>query len=293
MSVETSERICVWSVQVCLIIANKKIVWILPVQTYLHAHTVNQSVRILGSCYIHLVYFILPNRIRSTSFGCCSSCCEFNWILKYSTFHWFFFGWCYTILLYCCHIKNKTIWRFFRFRCWLVQVKMSAETVLLDLAIDSSRISDSTGQKDVMKLLEQGLLEFFPQLKLCYETSTSDGHLAVFSQNDTIFLHLRFFNHGIITINIEFFKSDSEQSLVSFDVSTRTSIQFTFMILFFSFFSFVLSISLSFYFTLFLLCSTFPSLCSVPLFYAPPSIVNNSNFKFSFYIKIYTEYSFQ
>lgn len=103
---------------------------------------------------------------------------------------------------------------------------MSAQTVLLDLAIDSSRISDAVGQKDVIKLLEKGLLEFFPQLKLIFETSTSDGYLCVFNQNDTIYLHIRFFNHGIVTINIEFFKDDAEQSLVSFDVSTNQHILF-------------------------------------------------------------------
>lgn len=97
---------------------------------------------------------------------------------------------------------------------------MSAESVLLDLIIDSSRISTSSGQKDVISLLEQGLLEYFPQLKLIFETSAADGHLFVFSQNGTSFLHVRFFNHGIITINIEYFKSESEELLISFDVST-------------------------------------------------------------------------
>lgn len=120
---------------------------------------------------------------------------------------------------------------------------MSAQTVLLDLAIDSSRISDAVGQKDVIKLLEKGLLEFFPQLKLIFETSTSDGYLCVFTQTDTIYLHVRFFNHGIVTINIEFFKDDAEQSVFSFDVSTKqhnlfiapihTAGNFTFSIVFF------------------------------------------------------------
>lgn len=96
---------------------------------------------------------------------------------------------------------------------------MSAQTVLIDLAIDSGRISDTVGQKDVAKLLEKGLLEFFPQLKLIFETSTSDGYLCVFTQNDSIYLNVRFFNHGIVTINIEFFKDDAEQSVVTFDVS--------------------------------------------------------------------------
>lgn len=96
---------------------------------------------------------------------------------------------------------------------------MAAQTVLLDLSIDSSRISDEVGRKDVVKLLEKGLLEYFPQVKLIFETSTSDGHLYVFSQNDTIFLNARFFNHGIITVNIEYYKDDAEQPFVTFDVS--------------------------------------------------------------------------
>lgn len=105
---------------------------------------------------------------------------------------------------------------------------MSAQTFLLDLSIDPNRIGDSVAQKDTAKLLEKGLLEYFPQAKLVFETSTSDGHLCVFSQNDTIYVHARFFNHGIITINIEFFKDDSDQALVSFDVSTHSINHLTF-----------------------------------------------------------------
>lgn len=102
---------------------------------------------------------------------------------------------------------------------------MAAQTVLLDFSIDSSRISDEVAQKDVVKLLEKGLLEFFPQIKLIFETSTSDGHLCVFSQNDTVYVNARFFNHGIITINIEFFKADAEPPIVNFDVSRMSSLK--------------------------------------------------------------------
>lgn len=96
---------------------------------------------------------------------------------------------------------------------------MSAQTILLGLSIEPNRISDKRQRKDAVNLLVNGLLEFFPQLKLIFETSTSDGHLCVFSQNDVIFLNVRFFNHGIIAINIEYFKDDVEQPLVTFDVS--------------------------------------------------------------------------
>ncbi|XP_031620615.1 spermine synthase isoform X2 [Contarinia nasturtii] len=98
---------------------------------------------------------------------------------------------------------------------------MTAQTVLLDFSIDPSRIGDKVGLKDTVKLLEKGLLEFFPQLKLIFETSTSDGHLCVFSQNDAIFLNARFFNHGIIAINIEYFKDNVEQPFVTFDLTRQ------------------------------------------------------------------------
>lgn len=96
---------------------------------------------------------------------------------------------------------------------------MSAQAILLDLSIEPSRISDEVAQKDVVQLLEKGLLEYFPKLKLIFETTTSDGHLCLFSENQTIFLHARFFNHGIITVNIEYFKGETEQPIITFDVS--------------------------------------------------------------------------
>ncbi|XP_031632928.1 spermine synthase-like [Contarinia nasturtii] len=98
---------------------------------------------------------------------------------------------------------------------------MSAQTILVGLSIDPNRISDQFRRKDAVKLLEKGLLNFFPQLKLIFETNTSDGYLCVFSQNDTIFLNVRFFNHGIIAINIEYFKNDIEQPLVTFDLTRQ------------------------------------------------------------------------
>lgn len=96
---------------------------------------------------------------------------------------------------------------------------MSAQTILLDLSIEPSRISDEVAKKEVIQLLEKGLSEYFPKLKLIFETSTADGHLCLFSENQTILLNARFFNHGIITVNIEYFKADTEQPTITFDVS--------------------------------------------------------------------------
>lgn len=98
---------------------------------------------------------------------------------------------------------------------------MSVQTILLDFSIEPSRISDAESRKDLVKLLENGLTEHFPQLKLCYELTTADGCLVLFTENQSLFFHVRLFNHGIITINAEYFKLDTEQQLISFDVSTQ------------------------------------------------------------------------
>lgn len=97
---------------------------------------------------------------------------------------------------------------------------MSVQTILLDFSIEPSRISDVESRKDLVKLLENGLTEHFPQLKLCYELTTADGCLVLFTENQLLYFHVRLFNHGIITINAEYFKLDTDAQVISFDVST-------------------------------------------------------------------------
>lgn len=96
---------------------------------------------------------------------------------------------------------------------------MSAQTILLDFSIEASRIEDELSLKEVAKKLEKGLMEYFPKLKLIFETSTTDGYYYLYSENQTILLNARFFTHGLITLNIEYFKGEQDQPILSFDVS--------------------------------------------------------------------------
>lgn len=96
---------------------------------------------------------------------------------------------------------------------------MSAQTVLLDFSIEPSRICDEASRQELLKILQEALSEYFPSIKLCFETVTTDGYLCILTEKQTVFISVRFFNHGIITINIEYFKSETEQPRLSFYVS--------------------------------------------------------------------------
>lgn len=101
-----------------------------------------------------------------------------------------------------------------------IKSKMSVHTVLLDFSInDASRISDEESRKDIIKLFQETLREFFPNLTFLFETSTADGHLTLLSENQKNVFNIRLFDDGIITLNIEYYKKDNEQPPLSFDVS--------------------------------------------------------------------------
>lgn len=96
---------------------------------------------------------------------------------------------------------------------------MSVQTVLLDFSIEPSRISDDTARKNVTKQLTSTLEKYFPEMQLIFETTVDDGYLSIYSEKNLVLLNVRLFDQGIITINIEYFKSDCDNQRLSFDVS--------------------------------------------------------------------------
>lgn len=96
---------------------------------------------------------------------------------------------------------------------------MSVQTVLLDFTIDSGRITDDQSRLEVKKSIEVGLKDFFPNIQFVYETSTANGYLILFHEHQLVYFHVRLFEHGIITINVEYYKKDSVPQMLTFDVS--------------------------------------------------------------------------
>ena len=96
---------------------------------------------------------------------------------------------------------------------------MSANTVLLDFSIEPSRINDELSRKDIIKVIKENLEKFFGNLKMIYDMLVDDGYMCIFNDGSATIINVRFFNEGLITINIEYFKKDSDNQRISFEVN--------------------------------------------------------------------------
>jgi spermine synthase len=104
---------------------------------------------------------------------------------------------------------------------------MAANSVLLDFSIDPTRITDELTRKDIVKVIKENVEKFFENLKLIYDMLVEDGYLCILSDGTGVIISLRFFNEGLITLNIEYFKKDSDPPKISFEVSFSVSVHFT------------------------------------------------------------------
>lgn len=100
---------------------------------------------------------------------------------------------------------------------------MAANSVLLDFSIEPARITDELSRKDILKVIKENIEKYFGNLKIVYDMLVDDGYLCILSDDSGVIFTLRFFNEGLITINIEYYKRESEAQKISFEVSSEFS----------------------------------------------------------------------
>lgn len=98
---------------------------------------------------------------------------------------------------------------------------MAANSVLLDFSIEPSRITDELSRKDILKVFKENIEKYFGNLKIIYDMLLDDGYLVLLSDNSGVVLSLRFFNEGLITLNIEYFKKENDPQKISFEVRRK------------------------------------------------------------------------
>ncbi|XP_050074951.1 spermine synthase isoform X1 [Anopheles maculipalpis] len=95
---------------------------------------------------------------------------------------------------------------------------MSANSILLDFSLDPARIIDEVSRKDIVRVCKEGLEKYLAGLKISYDMLTADGYLCILNETGTgTIVTIRFFEQGLITINVEYYRKDGDEAKISFD----------------------------------------------------------------------------
>ncbi|GBP45053.1 Spermine synthase [Eumeta japonica] len=96
---------------------------------------------------------------------------------------------------------------------------MSVQTLLLDFSVEPARLGDETGQKAVFNQLESVLKDYIPNLILVTDIKIDGGSLKLLTGKKGSTISIRLFDRGLVTVNIEYYKEDSEEPLINFKFS--------------------------------------------------------------------------
>lgn len=97
---------------------------------------------------------------------------------------------------------------------------MSVQTLLLDFSIEPARLGDENGQKTVFGQLETVLKDYIPNLILAADINIEGGSLKLLTGKKGTTVSVRLFDRGLVTVNIEYYKEESEDPLISFKVKS-------------------------------------------------------------------------
>ncbi|XP_064071177.1 spermine synthase isoform X1 [Vanessa tameamea] len=96
---------------------------------------------------------------------------------------------------------------------------MSVQTILLDFSMDPARLGDESGQKAVFSQLETVLKDYVPNLILAADIKIDGGSLKLLTGKKGTTVSVRLFDRGLVTVNIEYYKEDNVEPLISFKCS--------------------------------------------------------------------------
>lgn len=94
---------------------------------------------------------------------------------------------------------------------------MAINTILLDLSVDPLKVLEKyTFQSTIQDVLSK----FLPELKETHSTDFKNGgFVRTFTAVRDSFVTVRSFPKGLVAINIEYYRDDGEEPLLSFEVS--------------------------------------------------------------------------
>lgn len=98
---------------------------------------------------------------------------------------------------------------------------MVAHTVLLDFTVSGNVIADVEKRSNLKSRIANVLSEHFVGLKPLTESNIDGSLLVLYTGPRGSLITVRGYSEGLITVNIEYYKRDDEEALLSFEVTYR------------------------------------------------------------------------
>lgn len=95
---------------------------------------------------------------------------------------------------------------------------MAVNTILLDFSVDPAQVQSDNQISILLTKIENILRDYLTNIKLINNFTVDGSTIKVFTSDLGTLTTLRIYNHGLITINIEYFKGDNQEPVISFEV---------------------------------------------------------------------------
>ncbi|XP_057327470.1 spermine synthase isoform X2 [Microplitis mediator] len=94
---------------------------------------------------------------------------------------------------------------------------MVAHTVLLDFTVSSNVITDVEKRSNLKSTIVNVLNDYFNDLKPLTEATIDGSFIVLYSGPRASLITVRGYPQGLVTINVEYYKQDEEEALLSFE----------------------------------------------------------------------------
>uniref|UniRef100_A0A0C9RJ27 SPAC17H9.12c protein n=1 Tax=Fopius arisanus TaxID=64838 RepID=A0A0C9RJ27_9HYME len=93
---------------------------------------------------------------------------------------------------------------------------MVAHTVLLDFTVSSNVIADIDKRSGLKSLITRVLSDHFNGLHAMTESTIGDSFFVLYTGPRGSLITVRGYAEGLVTVNIEYYKGDNEDALMTF-----------------------------------------------------------------------------
>lgn len=106
---------------------------------------------------------------------------------------------------------------------------MAVNTLLLDFSIDPSQVKSENQITILTTKVENILRDFLTNFKSANSFHVEGSTIKIYTSDLGTITTLRVYDHGLLTLNIEYYKGETQEAVVSFEVSILYLFYFIFI----------------------------------------------------------------